>query len=114
MARVHFLNVKDGDCTVIEHNSGHVTVIDVCNAKIPEPFAEATSALRAKDERGIQGNFRQKEYPVNPISYMKDHGFSSIFRYIQTHPDMDHMDGIKAFSKLSRLLTSGILTTIRR
>ena len=30
MATIHFLNVKDGDCSVIEHNSGHVTVIDVC------------------------------------------------------------------------------------
>ena len=33
---------------------------------------------------------------MNPIAYMKGHGISSIFRYIQTHPDMDHMDGIKA------------------
>ena len=36
---------------------------------------------------------------------MHDHGINSIFRYIQTHPDMDHMDGIaamfKAFSPLN-------------
>ena len=96
MATIHFLNVKEGDCSMIEHNSGHVTVIDVCNAKVPEPLTEAISAMRAKNERGIKENFRQKEYPVNPIAYMKDHGISTIFRYIQTHPDMDHMDGIKA------------------
>ena len=96
MATIHFLNVKEGNCSVIKHNSRHVTVVDVCNAKIPEPLTEAISATRAKNERGINGNFRQKEYPVNPIAYMKDHGISSIFRYIQTHPDMDHMDGITA------------------
>lgn len=53
-------------------------------------------ATMAKSELGISGNFQQKKYPVNPISYMKDHEISSIFRYVQTHPDMDHMDGIEA------------------
>ena len=58
--------------------------------------------IMAKSERGISGNFQQKKYPVNPISYMSDHGISSIFRYVQTHPDMDHMDGIEAlFHKFS-------------
>ena len=53
-------------------------------------------ATMAKPERGISGNFQQKKFPVNPISYMNDRGISSIFRYVQTHPDMDHMDGIEA------------------
>lgn len=96
MPTIHFLNVNNGDCSVIEHYSGHVTVIDVCNARPPDPVVEAITALIAKGERGITGNFQQKKHPVNPISYLRDHGISSIFRYIQTHPDMDHMDGIKA------------------
>ena len=96
MATVHFLNVNEGDCSIIEHNSGHTTVIDVCNAKPVEAMVEALTARMAKSERGISGNFQQKKYPVNPISYMNGHGISSIFRYIQTHPDMDHMDGIEA------------------
>ena len=40
MATIHFLNVKEGDCSIIEHNSGHTTVIDVCNAKPVEPLQE--------------------------------------------------------------------------
>lgn len=53
--------------------------------------------LLAKDAiTGVRGNFQQKKYPVNPIAYLQDHGMTSIFRYIQTHPDMDHMDGIRA------------------
>ena len=96
MATIHFLNVKEGDCSIIKHNSGHTTVIDVCNAEPIEPLQEALMETMAKSERGISGNFQQKKYPVNPISYMNDHGISSIFRYVQTHPDMDHMDGIEA------------------
>ena len=102
MATIHFLNVKQGDCSVIEHNSGHTTVIDVCNAKPVEPLQEARTATVAKSERSIGGNFQQKKFPVNPISYMNDRRISSIFRYVQTHPDMDHMDGIDAlFRKFS-------------
>lgn len=96
MAKIHFLNVKEGDCSIIEHNSGHVTVIDVCNAKPPDSSTEALLEVFRALERGGGGNFQQKKYPVNPISYLRSHGVSIIFRYIQTHPDMDHMDGIKA------------------
>lgn len=96
MATIHFLNVKEGDCSIIEHNSGHTTVIDVCNAKPVKLLQEALLATMDKSERGISGNFQQKKYPVNPISYMNDHRVNNIFRYVQTHPDMDHMDGIEA------------------
>ncbi len=97
MAIVHFLNVKEGDCSVIQHDSGRNTVIDVCNAKPAQAVQEAQTVRTAKLERGISGNFQQKKYPVNPISYMIERGINSVFRYIQTHPDMDHMDGIEAF-----------------
>jgi len=43
MPKVHFLNVCEGDCTVIEHNSGHVTVIDVCNAGPEDALLEKHS-----------------------------------------------------------------------
>lgn len=96
MATIHFLNVKEGDCSIIEHNSDHKTVIDVCNANRIEALQEALIAQMTRSERGISGSFQQKKYPVNPTSYMRDHDMSSIFRYVQTHPDMDHMDGIEA------------------
>ena len=95
MATIHFLNVKEGDCSIIEHNSDHKTVIDVCNGSVPGTL-QAVLAEFAKVERGITGNFQQKKHPVNPISYMRAHSITSIFRYVQTHPDMDHMDGIEA------------------
>jgi competence protein ComEC len=95
MGIVHFLNVKSGDCAVIQHATGRISVIDVCNAH------EERNALRARglltaDAAG-RGHFNQKDYPVNPISYLQSHGMIDVFRFILTHADMDHMDGLKAF-----------------
>lgn len=96
MERLHYLNVKEGDCSVIQHASGRVTVVDVCNATLVSPLLEAATEGRATVQRRVSGNFGQKKHPVNPISYLSAHGIRSVFRYVQTHPDMDHMDGIEA------------------
>ena len=98
MPTIHFLNVNEGDCSVIEHGSGRVSVIDVCNAK-PSSSQESKMEMSraAMATRAVQGNFNQKAYPVNPVTYLEERGIGSIFRFILTHPDMDHMDGIKAF-----------------
>lgn len=32
MSVVHFLNVLEGDCNIIQHDSGRISVIDVSNA----------------------------------------------------------------------------------
>ena len=98
MPIIHFLNVKTGDCSIVEHFSGHLTVIDVCNAYIPNATLEAVRIyLGGPPTRGVPGDFKQKENPVNPISYLKERGINDVFRFVVTHPDMDHMDGIKAF-----------------
>lgn len=100
MGKIHFLNVGYGDCSLIEHeNIDHKTVIDICNGNfeeiiddnksIEEDFSEKPEIKKPK------GNFNQKDYPINPINYFKKIGVESIFRFISTHPDMDHLDGIK-------------------
>ncbi len=86
MGIVHFLNVNEGDCTWIEHPSNHNTVIDISNGQELSRIVESTS---------IGGNYNQKNHPVNPIEYFKKRGMKKVFRFILTHPDMDHMDGIK-------------------
>lgn len=30
MAKIHFLNVDEGDCSIIQHDNGKVTMIDIC------------------------------------------------------------------------------------
>ncbi len=97
MPIIHFLNVKNGDCSIIKHYSGHITVIDVCNAKPEETLLEtAVAKALAALEKG-PGNFNQKNHPVSPIAHLKEHGITSVFRFIATHPDMDHLDGIEVF-----------------
>lgn len=98
MSVVHFLNVKEGDCSIIKHDSEHISVIDVSNARKEYTEEEKISAMVKtlfESKEAGSGNFNQKTYPINPIEYMKSFGITSIFRFILTHPDMDHMDGIK-------------------
>lgn len=82
--KVHFLNVLNGDCTIIEHETGRVSVIDICNGN-------ANNVKLA-----LESNFNRQNNPTNPINYLSSicNG-KPIFRFILTHPDMDHMDGIQ-------------------
>ncbi len=36
MAKIHFLNVDEGDCSIIEHDNGKVTMIDICCGNVEE------------------------------------------------------------------------------
>ena len=94
MSRVHFLNVSPGDCTVIEHNSGRVSVVDVCSG-----YEDENRLLKVVMESA--GNFRRADWPTNPIDYMQRIGVKYVHRFIGTHPDMDHLDG---FDKLAETL----------
>lgn len=104
MPTVHFLNVGKGDCSIIQHGSGRVSVIDICNGKsmrqrtLATVLAEAASGAGSRTyspESGI-GSCWMKDSPTDPVAYLKGLGISSVFRFILTHPDMDHLDGFKA------------------
>lgn len=97
MAQIHFLNVGDGDCTWIKHNNGANTVIDVCLAKLPLLRKAVDSAMESFSATAVRGNFNQAAHPENPIEYLEGFNVSSVFRFVLSHPDMDHMDGIKDF-----------------
>ncbi len=103
MSRIHFLNVLEGDCNIIEHESGRCTVIDISNAynsyDTAEEIAVKNSQLRKDMYERTQvpsdkKDYKQKRVPDNPIQYLKKYGIKDIFRFIITHPDMDHLDGI--------------------
>jgi beta-lactamase superfamily II metal-dependent hydrolase len=93
MPTVHFLNVGNGDCIIIEHGSGHVTMIDICSGNLVQKRAESIANII---EEAIKGNFQMADKPTNPISYLKKIGHTSLFRFILSHPDMDHLNGFKA------------------
>lgn len=105
MPTIHFLNVLEGDCNIIQHVSGRLTVMDVSNA-YNEEFTAAEKAAKESEAREERRNrtqvpsdkkdYGQKKSPDNPIDYIKENlNESSIFRFIISHPDMDHLDGIK-------------------
>jgi len=98
MARVHFLNVGNGDCSIIEHGSGRVTMIDICSGNkgeaVQKSLASVIEAMELSTQRS--GNYAMRCRPTNPIAYMKRNGIKGPFRFILTHPDCDHLDGFDA------------------
>jgi len=92
MPRVHFLNVAPGDCTIIQHASGRTSMIDICDGNIEEAVRKALIAEATRTKP--RGSFRMCRYPTNPIEYLGSLGIERIWRFILTHPDMDHMDGL--------------------
>lgn len=73
--KVHFLKVGDGDSTIVELPDGNIMMVDIMNGR---------------------NDYSYNTELENPINYLKQLTSSrSIYRYIQTHPDMDHLDGFK-------------------
>ena len=72
---LHFLNVGNGDCTIIELPDGNLMMVDICNGGGTK--AELTD-------------------PVRYLGYLGN--TEKLFLYVQTHPDMDHMDGLAALA----------------
>jgi competence protein ComEC len=106
MAIIHFLNVLEGDCSIIQHDSGRISVIDVSNAYDATDTDQEKRVKAVKENEVKKTNFvpsdkvdyGQKKLPDNPIDYINNQiKTKDIFRFIITHPDMDHLDGIKDF-----------------
>ncbi len=160
MLTIHFLNVGHGDCTIIEHPSGRITMIDInCGDELDptsrseilehcrsdrSPFTDAIKIMIAQRQQslgsliagpqfagtasGIDFGFVRENFGSpfarssalaeallrrSPAQRLRDAGYEialtnpveflqrtypgrPIFRYIQTHPDLDHMRGLVA------------------
>ena len=95
MSEVHFLNVREGDATFILHNARRLSMIDICCGNLVRSLTEVRKSLRAIAKP--MGNFGMCEHPMNPIDYIQEYmGSTQPFRFILTHPDMDHLDGFNA------------------
>ena len=87
--KIHALNVGNGDCFILERGSGRVTMIDICCGNL-----DTKGLFEARGSKP-PGDYGMREKPTNPVAYLTSKGISQIWRFILTHPDMDHMDGIK-------------------
>lgn len=121
MLKVHFLNVGHGDCSIVELPDGNVMMVDINRSN---EFDEETAKELAeelgldfikikvlKEKVGIP-YFDQitkadgKAYDIalsDPITYLEDLGVESIYRYVQTHPHMDHLAGFAALAEKWKL-----------
>ena len=93
---IHYLNVEEGDCSIVKHDSGRISMVDICCGNLEAEKELTKDSAAGAEDFGVKGNFKQKEYPVNPLDWIGYLTKGRIFRFILTHPDMDHMDGIKA------------------
>ena len=105
--RIHFLNVGHGDCTVVEFPSGRLTVVDINNSHRFDSDSEKELQDTIRQNFGGYGNAMLTERAM--ISYLKRfsdlledpiqfldtrYAGREIFRFIATHPDMDHLSGL--------------------
>lgn len=109
--KLHFLNVGDGDCTIVEFPSGRVMMVDINNSKaldsqsedeLREHFQIDQSAYKLNKILGID-TFAEKGYSIkltDPVDYYKTIlGKKALFRFVCTHPDMDHLSGLYRLHK---------------
>jgi len=74
--KIHFVNVGKGSCTIIEHDTGRISFVDIDNNDV-----ETTDRIL-----------------TDPLEYYRRNINKGIFRFILTHPDMDHMSGIESLT----------------
>lgn len=125
--RIHFLNVGQGDCTIVEFPSGRLTLIDINNGKTLDASTrnEVLAQYRATRANEYQSNLaalaglmapileqnyvkEEEAKTTDPIAYL-DHWLPGqhFFRVIITHPDMDHMTGLhRLYAQTGRAISN--------
>jgi beta-lactamase superfamily II metal-dependent hydrolase len=107
---VHFLNVGQGDCTIIQFPSGRVGIVDIDNLKVLD--VDTAREMLETYHQSMDFLIRAQRYPkevldeaflrgvnqqlTDPLAYYDRWiGWNQdIFRFIATHPDMDHITGL--------------------
>ena len=96
MPKIHFLNVNQGDCIILEHDSGRVTVFDISAGNIERRRSAAAVVFSRGVITPAKGNYRMCQHPTNPLDYLTQMGTEAVWRFVLSHPDMDHLDGFNA------------------
>ena len=90
----HFLNVGKGNCAIIHFPSGRLSVIDIDDSR---SISESHKIYMEVVEK--------KAKLTDPVDYITSNfEDKDIFRFILTHPDMDHMSGIKELFERKTIL----------
>jgi competence protein ComEC len=95
---IFILNVGAGSCAVISHPSGRRTMVDINNGGQIRSY-EYEGLREANTGYGLSATIRKSAYEtklVDPIEwYVGVFGERDLWRFILSHPDLDHMSGIR-------------------
>ena len=72
-------------------------MIDICGGNTDEEGKRAIATILESlgPSTRPSGDYRMRNHPTNPIRYIKRHRIGAPFRFVLSHPDMDHIDGFK-------------------
>ncbi|HTY83929.1 MAG TPA: hypothetical protein VMB19_06910 [Silvibacterium sp.] len=111
---IHFLNVGHGDCTIIEFPD-HLTMVDINNSRALDDETRQELEAKIAKRNGLSHKLalwrslglgtpteiatelsKIEDKLTDPTDFfISRYGRQqSIFRYVQSHPDMDHMTGL--------------------
>ena len=96
MPKIHFLNVNQGDCIILEHNSKRLSIFDISAGNIDRARSGQTGFNASRYVNSAKGNYRMCHHPTNPLDYLTNMRVDDIWRFILSHPDMDHLEGFNA------------------
>lgn len=96
MLDIRFLNVGHGDCTIVKFDSGRLMMVDINNSKaLPEVDLPALREAAAASGPSFDWEAYYRSKLVDPVEYLAaEFPGEGMFRYVQTHPDLDHMGGL--------------------
>jgi competence protein ComEC len=89
---VNILNVGAGSCIVIESPSGRRSMVDINDGGELREVGAMAIPQRLALARSLE---TLKAKLVDPIEFCKANGIYELWRFILTHPDADHMSGIR-------------------
>jgi len=115
MIKIHFLNVGHGDCIVVEFtDTNRVAVIDINRAtefdkdtksELETELLDCVDYITRLQYNSNQISFAELAQKAgfntqveDPIEYLNSKNINSIFRFISTHPHMDHLTGLNALN----------------
>jgi len=114
MLRIHFLNVGHGDCCIIEFiDNSRVAMIDINRTSemdensAREIYESLSTSLAARlilvsGAKITSSMLESAGYDIrlqDPIEYLYENGITNIFRFISTHPHIDHLSGLYELHK---------------
>lgn len=91
---VHVLNVGRGSCTVVASPGSRTTMIDINDGG--KLRAEEYEAIKQRSAYFSASQIAKEEQLLDdPIKWFKARYGTSMHRFILSHPDMDHLSGIR-------------------